>query len=211
MHITNTWTSVDLERMERNLAALRSNRESGMEILRLVGANAYTFEPMPIGPMQGVCPQFLGVRTQEDGVRLRASGVTLPILVLEYPQPDNVAAYVKRLHRSFLAQSVDSPAVCRTLAMRVIPAYGGVISVHLKVEIAQEGEGFLYWDENSSIDDMVAAKSNLGMYVEGVYTELPAGDDEDLKMLKVKKLNALANRLGEITGKPIPVRHVFVK
>ncbi len=49
------------------------------------------------------------------------------------------------------------------------------------------------------------------MYVEGVYTELPAGDDEDLKMLKVKKLNALANRLGEITGKPIPVRHVFVK
>ena len=211
MKITNTWTGVDLDRMERNLAALRACARDGIEVLRLTGANAYTFEPMPIGPMQGVCPQFLAVRSIEDGETLRARGVTFPILVLDYPNPANVAGYVKRLHRAFLAQSVPSAEAGRALAMRVIPAYGGVISVHLKVRIEPDGGSFSYWDEETDIGDIISVKSSLGMYCEGVYTELSAEDDEDTRMLKVKKLNALANRLGEITGKPVPVRHVFVK
>ena len=212
MKITNTWMDVDLGRMERNLTALRECIQSGIEVFRMTSANAYTFEAMPIGPMQGVCPQYLAVHSVEDGEALRAQGITFPILVLDYPEPENVAGYVKRLHYGFLAQSVPSVKVYRTLAMRVLPAYGGVIGVHLKVKITPDGDdGFCYWDEKSDIQDLITAKSGLGVYCEGIWTELPACDDEDTRMLKVKKLNALAARLEEITGKPIPVRHVIVK
>lgn len=211
MQITRTWANVDLARLEQNYNALHTCLNAGIEVLRMVNANAYTFEPMVGGPMQGIGPQYLAVKTIQDGCRLRKEGVTLPILVLDFPYPDDLAGYVKTLHRNFLAQSIDCVRACRAIANRTIPAYGGVICAHIKVQIGAEGEGYHYQDAGSVIDEMLAAKSNLGLYCAGIYTELDANATESEKMEAVKAMNQAARRLEEATGKPFAIRHVFLK
>lgn len=206
-----TWSDVDLKRLEQNCCALERCLDSGIEILRMVSANAYSFEPITNGPVQGICPQYLAVNKIEDGCSLRSEGVTLPILVLQFPYPDNVVSYVKMLHRNFLAQSIDNPRVCRAIANRTIPAYGGVICAHIKIQLSEDCEGFKYLNKDSPIDDLVAAKSNLGLYCEGIYTELSGEESEEKKMAKIKVMNEVADRLEEVTKKPFSFRHVILK
>jgi len=210
MSITRTWSVVDLPALQRNYEVLKKYSEQGMRIQTLVGANAYSFEPCVGGPMQGTCPQYLAVDSIEDAAALRQDGVTLPILVAKYEKPVSTTAYVKKLHYNFLSQSVSSIEETRALSSRTIPAYGGVIGVHIKVEIAESGSGFHYVSGQENIDDLISAKSRLGMYCEGIYTVLHRSEPEEIKAAKVKALHELADRLTEKTMKPFAIRHVVM-
>lgn len=204
-----TWSKLDLEEIQRNYDVLKKAEENGMEIMSLEPANVYTFEPTAGSPVRDLCPRYLSVAKIEEGVELRQRGVTLPILVREFPQPDNIVKYVKTLHFNYLAQSVGSIEETRALASRVIPAFGGVLSIHIKVDIAKTGEGFTYFDEKSRIEDFISAKTNLGMYFEGIYTELKKDEPDSVKEMKIQRLGELAERIEKETKKPFKIRHFF--
>lgn len=208
MDITRTWAPVDLERMQRNNDAIRSCLESGMEIEELASANAYTFAPMTGGPMQGKCPPFLSVKTIDEGCTLRQKGCTLPILVREYPDPDNVTMYVKTLQRNFLAQRVDNMKAFRALAARVIPIYGGLLAIHLDVVIGEAQDVFCYTGGDDPMDELIRTKSALGIYCQGISAHLGDAEDEDTKMAKVRTLHEAADRLEAISGKAFAIRYV---
>ena len=113
------------------------------------------------------------------------------------------------MHRNYLALSLDNLDDFRAVSARVIPIFGGILSIHLKVEIGEPGEKFSYLNADSSIDDLLLVKSTLGLYCEGIYTVLDKNDTEENKKAKVKALHELAKRLEEITGKSFAVKHVF--
>ena len=206
-----TWAKLDLEEFRRNYEGLKEAVDGGMEIGSLEPANVYTFEPMTGSPVRDLCPRYLTVATIEEGVELRQKGITLPILVREFPWPDNIVKYVKTLHFNYFSQSVKSIEEARALAARVIPAFGGVLSIHIKVDITENGEGFTYFDEKSRIEDFVSAKTNLGMYFEGIYTELNKGDSSEVNENKMQKLSELSNRIEAATKKPFRLTHFFCK
>ena len=206
-----TWAKLDLEEMQRNYEGLKEAVESGMEIESLEPANVYTFEAMTGSPVRDLCPRYLSVATIEEGVALRQKGVTLPILVREFPWPDNIVKYVKTLHFNYLSQSVKSIDEARAIAARVIPAFGGVLSIHIKVDITENGEGFTYFDDKSRIEDFVAAKTNLGMFFEGLYTELDKNEPDEVKEVKMQKLGELSARIKAATKKPFKFIHFFCK
>lgn len=211
MNITRTWSQLDLESMKRNIMGLKACKDEGMVIHELVSANAYTFTPAIGGPMQGICPPFLSVDTIEDGCELRKNGVTVPVLVRNYSKPDNVTAYVKQLHRNYLAISLDNLEDYKAVSARVIPIFGGLLAVHLKVTIGDVDGDFSCRDESSSIDNLILVKSTLGLFCQGIYTELDAQEPEEEKMRKVQILHSIADKLEEISGKEFPIRHVFCK
>ena len=211
MDITRAWAPIDLERMQRNNDAIRSCLDGGMEIEELVSANAYTFSPAVGGPMQGKCPPFLSVRTVDEGCALRRKGCTLPILVREYPDPDNVTAFVKTLHRNVLALRLDNLEAFKALSARVIPIFGGLLAIHLDVVIGEAADVFSYAGNNGPMDDLILVKSTLGLYCQGICTHLDASEDEEVKMAKVRTLHEAADRLEEISGKPFAIRHVFCR
>ena len=204
-----TWSKLDVGELKRNYEALKEATERGMEIMSLEPANVYTFEAMTGSPVRDLCPRYLTVAKIEEGVELRQNGVTLPILVREFPWPDNIVKYVKTLHLNYLSQSVKSIEEARAIASRVIPAFGGVLSIHIKVDITEDGEGFTYFNEHSKIEDFVAAKTNLGMYFEGIYTELGRDESEEVKEIKMAKLDELVKRIERETKKPFVMRHFF--
>ena len=211
MDITRTWSQVDLETMKKNLDAIQSCVSEGMDVRELVSANAYTFTPAVGGPMQGICPPFLSVETIEEGCTLRSRGVTVPILVRKYPRPDSVTACVKTLHRNYLSLSLDNLDDFKAVSARVIPIFGGLLAIHLKVVIGSSEGDFSCLDETSPIDNLVLVKSTLGLFCQGIYTELDPDESEEEKMRKVRVLHRIADRLEEISGKKIPIRHVFLK
>lgn len=206
-----TWSKLDLEELRRNYEVLREAEESGMDILCLEPANVYTFEPITGGPVRDLCPRYLTVAKLEEGVKLRQRGVTLPILVREFPRPYNMVKYVKALHFYYLSQSVESIEEVQALASRVIPIFGGVLSIHIKVDITESGKGFTYFDEKSRIENYIVAKTNLGMFFEGIYTELKKDEPNSIKEAKIQKLCQLAKRIEKETKKPFAMRHFFCR
>lgn len=211
MDITRTWSPVNLDEMQKNFNAIKACLDAGMAIKELVSANAYTFSPASGGPMQGMCPPFLSVETIEEGCELRRRGVTVPVLVKNYAKPENVTAYVKMLHRNYLALSLDNMEDFRAVAARVIPIFGGMLAVHLKIATGDAAGEFSCPDETSSIDDLVIVKSTLGLFCQGIYTELDADEAEAEKQRKVKILHSVADRLEAISGKAFSLRYVACK
>ena len=208
MNVKNTtWSNIDFEEFKRNYDVLKECADNGMHVMGLTNANAYTYEPLKGCPMRGMCPPFLAVSTLGDGLLLREKGVTFPILVREYPYPEDASDYVKALHGGFLAQSADSLPAVRALQQKVM-FFGGLIRLHLKVEMSSTGSGFHYLNEDDPIDDLLSAMS-VGIYCEGIYTELKEDEPTEVKDMKIQAFTRLVSRLEEAKGRTFAIKHYF--
>lgn len=210
MNKNRTWTEFEIDKYIKNGEIIDAAIKDGVMVYGMENANAYTFEPMTDVPMRGLCPIFTAVNSIETATSLRQRGLTYPILVLAQPELDNVSEYVKLLHRSFLAQSVESLDVVRALQGKVM-IYGGVLRLHLKVNMSSEGQGFHYFKEEDSIEDLIAAMSLTGTYCEGIFTELSKNDKSTVNEEKIEVFTKLVYRLEETTGKPFAMKHYFLK
>jgi alanine racemase len=78
-----TWVEVDLDRFRRNLGAIRSAIGERRRILLVVKADAYGHGAVEIAQhavRAGV--NMLGVATLHEGIELRSSGLSAPIVIL---------------------------------------------------------------------------------------------------------------------------------
>lgn len=205
-----TWGNFDIQEYQKNGRLLEEAARKGVSIYGMENANAYTFEAVKQVPMRGLCPMFAAVGSPEGAAELRQKGLTLPLLVLRQPEIADAAEYVKTLHRNFLAQSAENLEVVRALQAKVM-IYGGVLRLHLKVDMRSEGAGFHYLNEQDSIEDLIAAMSLGGTYCEGIFTELSGTDAPEENSKKIAAFQRLANKLEDATGKPFAVRHFFMK
>jgi alanine racemase len=122
------WVDVDLDVLDRNLAALRS-RMGSARILAVVKADAYGHGATGVSrALEAAGVDWLGVALLEEGAEIRRSGVDLPILVLGTARPEWLALY----RRYELTPAVSSLA---ELALwRDWSATGAPQAFHLKVD-----------------------------------------------------------------------------
>ncbi len=79
--------------LRANLALVRSRLGSGVAVMAVVKADAYGHGAAIVGPeLEGAGADWFGVATLEEGVALRAAGVTKPVLILYGIQPAQAAA-----------------------------------------------------------------------------------------------------------------------
>ena len=87
------WVDVDLDGLDRNLAALRA-RMGAARILAVVKADAYGHGATGVSrALEAAGVDWLGVALLEEGAEIRRSGVDLPILVLGTARPEWLALY----------------------------------------------------------------------------------------------------------------------
>ena len=87
------WVDVDLDVLDRNLAALRA-RMGSARILAVVKADAYGHGATGVSrALEAAGVDWLGVALLEEGAEVRRSGVDLPILVLGTARPEWLALY----------------------------------------------------------------------------------------------------------------------
>lgn len=88
------WVDVDLEALERNLAAIRSRMPPDTRTMAVVKADAYGHGAVGVSrTLAAAGVDWLGVALLEEGAEIRRAGIEVPILVLGTARPAKIALY----------------------------------------------------------------------------------------------------------------------
>ena len=156
-----TWAEVDLGAVRRNVRLLL-RRANGARLMAVVKADAYGHGAVPVArAVLEAGATSLAVVTAREGVALRESGITAPVLVFTDLLPEGLRL-AERLRLKVTAHSLQS---ARRIAAR--PA----LRAHLKVNT-----GMNRWGVEP--EEVGEARRVLGSQLCGVYTHLACADSD---------------------------------
>ena len=173
--IRPTVATVSLDAIQANFRAVRDliarEARSGASpgLIAVVKANAYGHGATRVGrALESAGASMLACADIEEGVLLRESGITIPILVfgaLSVSDLDGVFA-----HR--LTPTVSTPAAAR--ALEAAAARAGVrLGCHLKIDTGMNRLGFRYDNLRRTKADVL---SSAHLKIEAVYTHFATAD-----------------------------------
>ena len=197
----------DFSRLELRLGACRDNYryfrsllEPSTRLLVLVKANAYGHGAVEFAAMmQKEGADYLAVAYPVEGIELRKSGISLPILVLTAGTD-----YFNEMIDYRLEPGIPNlhalKAFCEVLDSRGITGY----PVHVKLDTGMHRLGFMT-DEIQALTDFV--KQCRSVRVKSLYSHLAAAEDpasDDFTLGQIRMFEDNASRIiGEIGYKPM--------
>ena len=197
----------DFSRLELRLGACRDNYryfrsllEPSTRLLVLVKANAYGHGAVEFAAMmQKEGADYLAVAYPVEGIELRKSGISLPILVLTAGTD-----YFNEMIDYRLEPGIPNlhalKAFCEVLDNRGITGY----PVHIKLDTGMHRLGFMT-DELQALTDFL--RQCISVKVKSLYSHLAAAEDpdsDDFTLGQIRMFEDNASRIiGEIGYKPM--------
>lgn len=197
----------DFSRLELRLGACRDNYryfrsllEPSTRLLVLVKANAYGHGAVEFAAMmQKEGADYLAVAYPVEGIELRKSGISLPILVLTAGTD-----YFNEMIDYRLEPGIPNlhalKAFCEVLDKRGITGY----PVHVKLDTGMHRLGFMT-DEIQALTDFV--KQCRSVRIKSLYSHLAAAEDpasDDFTLGQIRMFEDNASRIiGEIGYRPM--------
>jgi alanine racemase len=167
-----TWVEVDLAAFQNNVRQMKAI--AGTRLMAVVKANAYGHGLEAIGRAAALAgADWLGVARASEGVWLRERGLTLPILVMGYTPPAQMALALG----SGLALTTYDMEGAQAYAA-VARSVGQTARLHIKVETGMGRLGVL---PETALDFVRAVQALGGVQVEGVFTHFACADETDLR------------------------------
>lgn len=181
-----TCAQVHLDAIAANLRAVRAH-VAPAHVLVAIKADGYGHRATPIATMiqdQGLAER-LGVATVPEGIALRRSGITLPILKLSGVFPQEVPAAVG--HGLDLTIPDEGTAL---VAQRAAAAAWRRVAVHLKVDTGMRRIGC----EPADAPEIAAMidRQCPNLHLEGIYTHLPVSDTPSQDEFTANQIAAFA-------------------
>jgi alanine racemase len=159
---SRAWVEVSLAAVVENARTVA--RTAGARLLPIVKADAYGLGAVAISAaLESVDPWGYGVATPEEGLELRASGITRPVLVMLPAVPARFADY----RAAALTPVFDAPD-----ALRAWRAEGDA-PFHLEIDTGM-ARGGVRWDEI----DRIAPLTDTPAF-EGAFTQLHSSECAD--------------------------------
>lgn len=168
-----TRVEVDLGAIRDNAARMVRLLSPGTRLLAVVKANGYGHGAVPVAraALAGGA-SALGVAIAEEGVELRAAGITVPILVLG----PMLAEQARMAVEAALEVTVYDEASVRLVAEAAESA-GRQVLVHLKVDT---GMGRLGVPPDGAVRALLSAiEDRHGLRLHGLMTHLASADEPD--------------------------------
>ena len=158
-----SWVEVDLGHFAANWGAIKKLLSPGVQIMQVVKADAYGHGAIEISnaALQNGA-SFLGVANADEGVQLRVSGITAPIVILSPatgPEIDQIIKYN-------LIPSVSDLSFAREFQKRARKA-GIRAPLHIEVDTGMGRGGTMQAEAFQTIRE-IAGFPNLA--VEGIFT-----------------------------------------
>jgi alanine racemase len=170
--IRPTNVEVDLDRLTENYKAI-AGHVSGARIMAILKANAYGHGMVPVAHhLVSIGVDYLGVAVLEEGILLRESGITAPILVLGGIIGNQVPRFLDN-DLTLTASSVEKLAQIDEAAR----ARGVKARVHLKIDTGMERIGVHYYSADALLE---ASLTCSNVEVEGIYSHFANADALDL-------------------------------
>jgi alanine racemase len=173
-HLRPVWAEIDLGAITRNAARLRA-LAGGAELCAVVKAQAYGHGPVRAADaaLNGGAT-WLGVALVEEGVALRAAGITDPVLVLSEPPHDDDTWTTVTRHR--LTPTVYTQGAVDAAAKAVVAAGGDPLPVHVKVDTGMHRVGAA---PDEAIELACAIDARAELVLDGVFTHFAVADELD--------------------------------
>lgn len=168
------WVELDGAALRRNAHRISAAATPGTRILPMVKANAYGLGVEgAVATLDHTDPWGYGVATVEEGVELRALGVSIPVLVFTPILPAEVETAIE--HR--LTLCVSSLAELDTLAAGL--GNTGGASFHLEVDTGMGRAGFPCGEAATWGGDVRRIADSAGLCWEGCFTHFHSADHLD--------------------------------
>lgn len=181
---------INLSNLEHNIKQIKNHFKNYTYYMAVVKSNAYGLGIEAIKVIAKYC-NYLVVSNIEEAIVIRNEHITLPILVLE-PIQSNQIDYFEKYQLSATIEDCD---VLASLQNTKIP-------IHIKVNTGMNRFGF------SSTNDVLNACSLINqnnLLLEGIYTHLYYVDN---KAKTCEQIEEFKNILSQIPSS-IPIVHVF--
>src|SRR6476620_4705109 len=177
-----TWAEIDLNQLAANFQQVRKRVGSAARIMAVVKANAYGHGAVECArrlAREGA--DWFGVALPEEGIELRDSGITQPILCLAGFWPGQAAACVQNKSTSVVYRRDMLEALNQAAAEA-----GTIADVHVK---GDTGMGRL----GVRVDQVGEFVALLGQFpnvrVDGLMTHLAAADDSSCEPLTMDQIH----------------------
>ena len=196
-----SWVEVDLDHFTHNWNELRRLVGPSIQILQVVKAAAYGHGAIEISNMalqNGA--SWLGVANADEGVQLRVSGITAPILILSPSMESEISEIIK--YR--LIPSVSDVHFARILQHKYMEA-GISGPIHIEIDTGMGRGGTMYKEALRAIHE-IARCPNL--ILEGIFTHLSSGEQiNDYSREQGRLFLDLLKKLRR-EGLTFPIRHM---
>jgi len=171
-----TWAEIDLNNLAANFNQVKQRVSPTARVMAVVKANAYGHGAVECAhrlAREGA--DWFGVALPEEGIELRESGITQPILCLAGYWPGQAAACI----RHGLTTVVYRLEMIEALNQAAANA-GVVVDVHVKIDTGMGRLGVRF----DQLSEFVAALSQFrNVRIDGVMTHLAAADDASCQPL----------------------------
>lgn len=200
--IAPTWVEVNLDNLRFNLEGVRKLIKKDVKVCCVLKANSYPAGSVEVAEvLEKEKVDYFAVARPEEGLELRQSGVTTPIMVLGYTKEDSVKeALIDNLELT--VYTYDTAAMIDKIAADLkLKA-----KIHIKIDTGMNRIGFKPTEK--SIEDIVRIDKLENTDIIGVYTHFAAADETDKSSAQMQLKNYLfvVNDL-EDKGIKIPIKH----
>ncbi|MBN2416783.1 alanine racemase [bacterium] len=197
-----TRVDVSLPRLRGNFRAIKKKVGSAA-IMPVLKANAYGHGLVEVARlMESLGADYLGVAVLEEGILLRETGITMPILVLGGILGNQIPHFLE-YDLSITASSVDKLLQINDAAA----ARKKKATVHLKFDTGMERIGVHYYNAEPMIK---ASGSCDHVIVEGVYSHFANSDESDLAhaRLQLERFQRILETFTRLGIPQPPLQHI---
>ena len=194
---------IDLSAIRRNVGVMRERLGNKTKFMAVVKADAYGHGAVAVARAAlKAGADMLAVAIVEEGVELRAAGITCPILVLGGIEASAADAVVK----ADLTQVVFNEEIIRALRMSGLK-FGRTAKVHLKLETGMNRIGV---QTKERVQELVRLIDSMPwIELTGCFTHMATADCEDGEegtLAQIARFEALCEAIREVHPAPI-TRH----
>jgi alanine racemase len=173
-----TRVEVNLKQLSENFHLIKKY-VAPAKVMSVLKANAYGNGLVRVAQlMEELKADYLGVAVLEEGILLRQSGITLPILVMGGMLGNQIPIFLK-YDLTITASSIDKlNQIDEAAAAMKVKA-----KVHLKIDTGMERIGVHFYNAEKFLEASIKCKNII---VEGIYSHFASSDSSDLSFAKLQ-------------------------
>jgi alanine racemase len=169
-----TWAEINLNAIKDNYIAIRKKLNKETKLCCVIKANAYGHGAIQLAEFyEKLGADYFAVSNVEEAMQLRDNGISLPILILGYTDPECVDA----LAQNNISQCVYSEEYGELLASEAEKQCVDV-KIHIKLDTGMGRIGFICKRANDLEIDVIEKTTRLEHLIpEGIFTHFASADE----------------------------------
>ena len=201
---TRTWAEINLEALENNVEILKCLLKNNTKFLGVCKANAYGHGMIQIAKKLQECKiDMIAVATVQEGIELRKSGISIPILCFGQSSVE----LGELICKYEITQAIENLKIGKAFSEKALEL-NKKIKIHVKIDTGMGRLGF-YCPAQIDIKEKDKEKTQIaneivelyklqGIDAEGIFTHFADVDNKEFTNSQIKKFNDLVEYLSKM-------------